>query len=347
MAYQTYLDQIGKVYNGVTILGLSHKYKYFYLKCLCSCGTEFVTSIESLLAGHTKSCGCIKRSQIINLVGRNFNGIIVTRFIKRKNRKAYWECKCHCSKIFITRGDSLTRNKVKSCGCLKKTYNFRHGFGGIYSDPLKFNFYKNYTDMVYRCTNPNNRAYQWYGGRGIKVCKRWLGKKGFIHFVEDMWKNFLKHYKANNGDTSIDRILVNGTYKPSNCRWATWDEQSNNKRTTTKSLDIEEHNKWKHKISSAMVRCSNLEVQKSILVETYVGVSVPEFRKYIESLWTRGMTWNNYGRGPGKWQFDHIVGCNNFDLSIEKDRYRCYNIKNLHPMWWKDHIKKSQLRVLA
>ncbi len=78
--------------------------------------------------------------------------------------------------------------------------------------------------MVQRCTNPNRDGYQDYGGRGIKVCDRWLGKDGFTNFLADMNVPPVKH--------SLDRVDVNGDYCPENCRWATAQQQAINRRNT-------------------------------------------------------------------------------------------------------------------
>ncbi|MEV5950427.1 hypothetical protein [Streptomyces sp. NPDC051993] len=73
--------------------------------------------------------------------------------------------------------------------------------------------------MISRTTNPNNHAYHRYGGRGIRVCDRWLA---FPNFYADMSPTYQE-------DLSIDRIDNNGDYEPSNCRWATPKEQQRNK----------------------------------------------------------------------------------------------------------------------
>lgn len=92
-------------------------------------------------------------------------------------------------------------------------------FHGLSNDTL----HNIWTNMKQRCLNKDNPAYGNYGGRGIKVCRRWQGEWGFINFVKDMGIRPGKEY-------SIDRINNDGHYMPSNCRWATRKEQSYNKR---------------------------------------------------------------------------------------------------------------------
>lgn len=75
--------------------------------------------------------------------------------------------------------------------------------------------------MKGRCGNPRNHKYPLYGGRGIRVCARWICS--FAHFLADMGP---KPSSAH----SIDRIDNDGNYAPDNCRWALPRTQSQNTR---------------------------------------------------------------------------------------------------------------------
>lgn len=167
----------------------------------------------------------------IDMSGKTYGRLEVIEFAYTKNGRAYWKCRCSCGNITTVTGKLLRSGKTKSCGCLKLEKLMKNGLKhGLY----KTRFYAIYGNMLTRCNNPNSCKYKNYGGRGIKC--EWLS---FNDFYKDMYQSYLDHVKEfGESNTSIDRIDVNGNYNKKNCRWATWEEQANNK-TTNHTVEID------------------------------------------------------------------------------------------------------------
>lgn len=164
-----------------------------------------------------------RRSNFINMKGKRIGRWVVLREVPRKraHNGCRWLCQCDCGTRKEMDGTGLREGKSRSCGCLQKYLLTRHGMS-------RTKEYYVWQGILRRCNDPESDNYINYGGRGIKVCDRWQGKRGFIRFIFDVGG------KPFDG-ASLDRIDNDGNYAPGNVRWADAKTQANNRRPRKKT----------------------------------------------------------------------------------------------------------------
>jgi hypothetical protein len=182
-------------------------------------------------------------TQRLDLTNQQFGKLTALFFAwpSARGGGSVWLCACECGKLAFVKSQSLTHGYTKSCSCLRRErlikWNIDRSTHGAIHTPE----YWAYKGAKGRCTNPRNRSYKDYGGRGIEF--------RFTSFQE-----FLKAVGYRPSPLhSLDRIENDGHYEPGNVQWATKEHQANNRRAYHETLN--------RQIAAQATRIAELEAQ--------------------------------------------------------------------------------------
>ena len=140
------------------------------------------------------------------------------------------------------------------------------------------------------------------------------------------YENKRKQYNKDNAD------VISSKYK----EWRINNLSYISEKASERYNNDPEH-RLKHILRVRIQKALKLNCKKTSSTEL-LGCDISEYRLYLESKFTDGMNWENYGRKG--WHIDHIIPCDSFDMSSLKQQKQCFHYTNTQPLWWEDNLKK-------
>lgn len=159
-----------------------------------------------------------------DLRDKEFGKLTALFYAWSEKGKSVWLCACICGRVCLVKSNSLLTLNTTSCGCVKSSRVVKWNIDRSTHGATKTPEYWAYKSAKGRCTNTNNGGYKDWGGRGIKF--NFTSFKQFLDCIGPRPSKYHSHHRIDN----------DGHYEVGNVKWATKEEQANNRRTYHETL---------------------------------------------------------------------------------------------------------------
>ena len=177
---------------------------------------------------------------------------------------------------------------------------------------------------------PQNELSPSMRGRNSSICKSCSRKRQKQQYAAFAKKQYHKQYYEKNREKQKEKVRLYKKNNPEKLK-----EYKNRPESRLRKRQAKIVKKALRKVGS----------QKSYSVIKYVGCNSIELKKYIESKFQEGMSWDNYGNPNGDhtncWHIDHIRPISSFDLTNEEQVKICFHYTNLQPLWAEQNLSKG------
>lgn len=184
-----------------------------------------------------------------------------------------------------------------------------------------------------------------------KICSKCKQGKALSKFSEYWHRNQKKYYfhslckkcrvkiskkykQSKKGRITQEKYLQSKTYKIWRKKYSQLEKVRIYRKKYNSNINIKIINNLRKKIALALKGQNKSKSMKKLL-----GCNAEYLKFWLECKFQRGMTWQNYGRKG--WHIDHIKPCSLFNLTKESEQKKCFNYRNLQPLWALDNIRKS------
>jgi len=189
----------------------------------------------------------------------------------------------------------------------------------------------------------------------MKTCAKCKQNKDLIDFMEDKtikcgYRSYCRECQRIKSKEDSRKRYKNGKRKQYNVEKAN-DISLKYKKWRLENINIiskKANIKYKTDLNFRLKHILRARIQKALILgckrtssTELLGCNIEEYKQYLESKFTKGMNWNNYGRKKGCWNIDHIKPCSSFDLNDIEQQKQCFNYINTQPMWWEENLKKG------